>query len=172
MSYQHMRVFGCLAYVHVAKDRSGNLDPKSKPCIFLGYGEDEFSYRLWDLAEKKVIRTRDIIFMEEKIIVDWEMEKKGTTSESTDRDRLDETRVHPIGSRMLDEEQRGRVDFGQRTESTGVEHDVGPESDSDEEPTKEAEQKPTTSKGGRRYPLRERKVPRRFSDEECVLLTN
>ena len=42
VSYRHMRVFGCLAYVHVAKNRRGKLDP----CIFLGYGEDEFGYQL------------------------------------------------------------------------------------------------------------------------------
>ena len=57
VSYRHLRVFGCLAYVHVAKDQRGNLDPKSRPCIFLGYGNDDFGYRLWDLAEKKVVRS-------------------------------------------------------------------------------------------------------------------
>ena len=68
VSYQHLRVFGCLSYVHIAKDRRGKLDPKSRPCIFLGYGEDEFGYRLWDLIDKKVIRSQYIVFMEEKII--------------------------------------------------------------------------------------------------------
>ena len=37
VSYQHLRVFGCLAYIHVAKDQKSKLDNKSKPCIFLGY---------------------------------------------------------------------------------------------------------------------------------------
>ena len=46
------------------------LDQKSRPCIFLGYGDDEFGYRLWNLAEKKVIRSRDIVFMEEMTIAD------------------------------------------------------------------------------------------------------
>ena len=27
VSYQHLRVFGCLAYVHIAKDQRGKLDP-------------------------------------------------------------------------------------------------------------------------------------------------
>ena len=44
VSYQHLKVFGCLAYVHVAKERRGKLDPKTRPCIFLGYGDDEFGY--------------------------------------------------------------------------------------------------------------------------------
>ena len=44
--YQHLKVFGCLAYVHIAKDKRGKLDPKMWPCIFLGYGDDGFGYRL------------------------------------------------------------------------------------------------------------------------------
>ena len=47
VSYRHLRVFSCLAYVHVAKDQRGNLHLKSHPCIFLGYGNDEFSYRMF-----------------------------------------------------------------------------------------------------------------------------
>ena len=43
-------MFGCLAYMHVVKDWRSKLDNKSKPCIFLGYSEDEFMY----LLDKKV----------------------------------------------------------------------------------------------------------------------
>ena len=81
--------------MHVAKDKRGKLDPKTQPCIFVGYGDNEFGYRLWNLAEKKVIQSHDIVFMEEKTIVDWEAEKKTTTIESVNRDQLEETRVHP-----------------------------------------------------------------------------
>ena len=44
MSYRHLKVFMCLTYVHVAKDKRAKLDPKSRPCIFLGYDEIEFGY--------------------------------------------------------------------------------------------------------------------------------
>ena len=44
VSYQRLKVFGCFAYVHVAKNKKGKLDPKSRPCIFLGYDDDEFNY--------------------------------------------------------------------------------------------------------------------------------
>ena len=54
VSYRHLRVFGCLAYVHVAKDQRLKLDSKGRPCIILGYGED--------LIDKKVIRSWDIVF--------------------------------------------------------------------------------------------------------------
>ena len=54
VSYRHLKVFDCLAYVHVAKDKWGKLDPKTRPSTFLGYGDNEFGYQLWNLAEKKV----------------------------------------------------------------------------------------------------------------------
>ena len=66
VSYKHLRVFGCLAYIHIGKDQMSKLDNKSKPCIFLGYLDDEFGYKLWDLFDKKVVRVRDIAFMEDK----------------------------------------------------------------------------------------------------------
>ena len=52
VSYKHLRVFGCLAYMHVAKDHRLKLDNNSQPCIFLGYSKDDFGYRLWDLIDK------------------------------------------------------------------------------------------------------------------------
>ena len=66
VSYRHLKVFGCLAYVHVAKDERGKLDPNTRPCIFLDYGDDEFGYRVWDPVDEKVFRSWNIIFMEDK----------------------------------------------------------------------------------------------------------
>ena len=34
VSYRRLRVFGCLTYVHVAKDQRSKLDNKSRPHIF------------------------------------------------------------------------------------------------------------------------------------------
>lgn len=42
------RAFGCVTYVHIDLDAISKLDPKSKKCIFIGYGNDEFGYRFWD----------------------------------------------------------------------------------------------------------------------------
>ena len=78
----------------------------------MGYGEDEY------LIDKKVIRSRDIVFMEEKTIADWESEKKISTSELTDGDQLDKSRIHPVGCRMLVEDHSGPHGFGQETVST------------------------------------------------------
>ena len=39
-----LRVFGCLAYVHVPKDERRKFDSKSKRCILLGYGSETKAY--------------------------------------------------------------------------------------------------------------------------------
>ena len=81
----------------------GKLDPKTRPCIFLGYGDDEFGYRVWDLVDKKVFRSRDVIFMEDKTrLADWESEKKIMNS--------DEIRTHPAKSRLTLEEPASYVE--------------------------------------------------------------
>ncbi len=33
----HLKVFGCIAYVHVSDDKRPKIDPKAKKCIFIGY---------------------------------------------------------------------------------------------------------------------------------------
>ena len=59
-------MFGCDAFAHVSKDERGKLDPKSKKCILLGYGERRKGYRLFDPEKEKVIYSRDVIFNEEE----------------------------------------------------------------------------------------------------------
>ncbi|WVZ14797.1 hypothetical protein V8G54_012363 [Vigna mungo] len=58
------------AYVHISDQGRNKLDPKSKKCTFIGYGEDEFGYRLWDNENQKMIRSRDVIFNEKVMYKD------------------------------------------------------------------------------------------------------
>ena len=71
-----MRVFGCKAFVHVPKDERSKLDAKTRQCIFIGYGLDEFGYRLYDSIKKKLVIIRDIIFMEKQTIEDIDRAKR------------------------------------------------------------------------------------------------
>ena len=43
----HLRVFGCVSYMHVDSNDRYKLDPKSRKCYFIGYGSDDFGYRFW-----------------------------------------------------------------------------------------------------------------------------
>ncbi|KAL0415707.1 UNVERIFIED_CONTAM: Retrovirus-related Pol polyprotein from transposon TNT 1-94 [Sesamum latifolium] len=45
VDFDHLRIFGCPAYVHVPSDERSKLDPKSKQCIFLGYKKGVKSYK-------------------------------------------------------------------------------------------------------------------------------
>jgi hypothetical protein len=46
VSYDHLRVFGCRAFVHIPNDERSKLDSKINECIFLGYENGEFGYML------------------------------------------------------------------------------------------------------------------------------
>ena len=70
VSSKHLKVFGCRAYVHIPKDERSKLDDKAKEYINLGYGYEEFGYRLWVLVGRKLIRNRDVVFLEDQIIGD------------------------------------------------------------------------------------------------------
>ena len=48
VSYSHLRVFECKAFVHIPKDKRFKLDVKTRQCVFIGYGQDEFGYRFYD----------------------------------------------------------------------------------------------------------------------------
>ena len=44
ISYSHLQVYRCQAFVHVPKEKMNKLDSKSQECIFLGYGEDQYGF--------------------------------------------------------------------------------------------------------------------------------
>ena len=48
VDYLLMRIFGCLAYVHIPIEERSKLDSKSKKCIFLGFEKGVKGYKLWD----------------------------------------------------------------------------------------------------------------------------
>lgn len=70
VSYDHLKVFGCKAFVHIPQDERSKLDAKTRQCILLGYDLDEFGYKLFDPIEKKVVRSRDVVFVEDQTIED------------------------------------------------------------------------------------------------------
>ena len=79
VSYDHLRVFGYRAFIHIPKDERSKLDVKAKPCIFLGYGHEEFGYRLWNPMSKKIVRSRDIVFLEDQLVDDGDKVEKASS---------------------------------------------------------------------------------------------
>ena len=78
VSFSYLKVFECKTFAHVPKEQRAKLDDKAVPCIFLGYGDAEFGYRLWNPEHKMLIRSRDVVFHENETI-----EQVQKTGEST-----------------------------------------------------------------------------------------
>lgn len=58
-------------------------DDKAKECIFIGYGYEEFWYSLWDPMAKKLIRSRDVMFLKNQIVGYEEKSDKPQSSPET-----------------------------------------------------------------------------------------
>ena len=107
--------------------------------------------------------------MEEKTIINWEFDNKSSTTKSSwvdarpNREEVDSIEIKPD----LVDRFKTRQNL-EPTEEQSEPAEQGIESDSDEE----VEEEPTMPNEGRRYPLRVRRAPQRFLDEERVLLTD
>ncbi|KAK9049523.1 hypothetical protein SSX86_031509 [Deinandra increscens subsp. villosa] len=63
-SYTHLRVFGCLCYPLLPPTSIHKLDPRSRPCIFLGYPAHHRGYKCLDLSNNHIILSRHVVFDE------------------------------------------------------------------------------------------------------------
>jgi hypothetical protein len=63
-SYTHLRVFGCLCYPLFPSTTINKLQPRSTPCVFLGYPINHRGYKCFDLSHRKIIISRHVIFDE------------------------------------------------------------------------------------------------------------
>ncbi|GKB59915.1 retrovirus-related pol polyprotein from transposon TNT 1-94 [Tanacetum coccineum] len=81
VNYSDLHIFGSPVYVMYNTQETTKLDPKSRKCLFLRYADEVKRYRLWDPTAHKVVVSRDVVFMDDKI-----QEKKegdSTTRETT-----------------------------------------------------------------------------------------
>jgi hypothetical protein len=67
VNYYFLKTFSCEAFVHTDKENRTKIKSKSNKCTFIGYDVNDFGYRLWDYENKKIIRSRDVIFNEKVI---------------------------------------------------------------------------------------------------------
>lgn len=50
--------------MHISKEQRVKLDDRAVECIFLGYDYEQFSCRLWARKNRRLILSRDVVFME------------------------------------------------------------------------------------------------------------
>lgn len=60
----HLHSFGCLCFPWLRPYVSNKLQPRSQPCIFLGYAESEYSYLCLDPTNHKTYTSRHVKFFD------------------------------------------------------------------------------------------------------------
>ena len=103
VKFSHLKVFGCVSYVHVDSVARSKLDAKSKICFFISYDDEKFGYRFWDEQNRKIIRSRNVIFNEQDMYKDRSIVMSDVTeidqkrSEFVNLDELTEGTVQKRG---------------------------------------------------------------------------
>jgi hypothetical protein len=63
-NFSKLKVFGCLCYPWLGPYTSHKLDPKSRPCVFLGYSLSQSGYLCFDKSKSKIHVSRHVQFVE------------------------------------------------------------------------------------------------------------
>ncbi|KAF7823103.1 Copia protein [Senna tora] len=75
----NLKVFGCLCFSYVPQVKRDKLDKKSELGIFIGYSMHSKAYRIYKPQTKKIVISRDVVFMEEDHW-DWNADESGHIS--------------------------------------------------------------------------------------------
>eukprot|EP00253_Pinus_taeda_P023081 PITA_23081 len=89
VNYSFLKPFGCEAFIHIDKENRTKLEAKSKKCTFIGYGVNDFGYRLYDYENHKINRSRDVIF-NKKVLYKNQLQEKKQEKENKEYAVLDE----------------------------------------------------------------------------------
>ena len=119
LSYEHLRIFGCEAYVKIPNMKRNKLDVKSRRCVFVGYGGDDLGYRVWDPIEKRTIRSRDVIFRENVMFME------NHENEQNEDRHVEEHVDASVAPRMVTRPQDGGDDHEDESEPVETHEDEG-----------------------------------------------
>ena len=79
--------------------------------MFFGYGQYEFGYRLYDLVKKKLIRSQDVVFVEDQTIADIKKIDEPKSKHSNNRIDLSSTSLTQLSTHIEDEVQNEQFFF-------------------------------------------------------------
>ena len=60
------RIFGCIAYSYIPKEKSTKLGPTAEKGIFVGYNDTSKAFRVYIPTSRKVVIRRDVRFEEDR----------------------------------------------------------------------------------------------------------
>jgi hypothetical protein len=61
----HLKIFGCLVFIHIPKEKRNKLEPSGKKGIFVGYSEVSKAFRIYILGHHHIEINRDVTFDED-----------------------------------------------------------------------------------------------------------
>jgi hypothetical protein len=64
-SVKHLRIWGCLAYVHLQKDQRPPLSARAKRCVFIRYAEEAKGWIFYDTENSREITSDSALFVED-----------------------------------------------------------------------------------------------------------
>jgi hypothetical protein len=65
LGVSHLKIFGCLVYIHVPTEKRTKLEPSRKKGTFVGYSETSKAYRIYIPEQRYIENSRDVTFDEE-----------------------------------------------------------------------------------------------------------
>jgi hypothetical protein len=60
-----LKVYGCLCFAHIAKEKRNKLDDNAITCMFVGYTNNSPGYGLYDLKQGTFFTTSSVGFAED-----------------------------------------------------------------------------------------------------------
>lgn len=82
-NYSKLRVFGCLCYPWLRLYTTHKLQPRSSPCVFLGYSLNQSAYLCYNPTTKKLHTSRHVRFVESLFPMSVNPSVSPTLNEST-----------------------------------------------------------------------------------------
>ena len=61
----HLKIFGCLVFIHIPKEKRNKMEPYGKKGIFVGYYEVSKAFRIYILGQHHIEIIRDVTFNED-----------------------------------------------------------------------------------------------------------
>lgn len=116
---EHLRVWGCLAFVRISDPKIPKLGIRASRCVFVGYALNSKAYRCLDLKNNVVVESMDVIFHEDK----FPYKSKDSGGEEIETIESSQPRQEASSSQPLsvrNEEHR-------RSKRARIEKDFGPD---------------------------------------------
>jgi hypothetical protein len=65
LEVSHLKIFGCLVFIHISKEKRNKLEPSEKKGIFVGYCEVSKAFRIYIPGHRHIEISRDVTIDEE-----------------------------------------------------------------------------------------------------------